>query len=195
MRKRSGVLCTLSLLLLAAGCQSTAINTESKSTFLNSDDMERMTNQMATSIIGDPRITAAAANGPLTIVIKPVDNLTNEIIPDNRAELFVARLQGLLASRPELSNRFIWVINRSDYEKLRHEEVPAEKLGPSEERIQPAYALWAEFHSATDAKKNSRSDMYLCQYKLTRISGGNEGTILWTGQYETSKAIKRSFLD
>lgn len=178
-----------------AGCHASAVNPDARTTFLDSDDMVRMTNQMAQSIIADPLIAQEAAKGPLRIVIKPVINETNEIITDNRKELFVARLQGLLAANPALRDRFIWVMNRDDFEKLRSEEIPEAKLGPTENQIQPDFALYAHFLADTNATNKGRYDMYLCQYKLTRLSGGQSGVELWTGQYETSKHVKKQFLD
>ncbi|HVT82464.1 MAG TPA: hypothetical protein VHM90_17620 [Phycisphaerae bacterium] len=193
--RKPALLAALTFAATLAGCNNTAVNVDRKTTFLNSDDMVTMTNRMAQSIIADPRIQAESAKGPLKIVIRPVDNLTDEIIPGNEAELFVARLQGLLASRPELANRFIWCVNRSDYAKLQAERVPESKIGPSEDRVQPEYQLYAEFRSATNVTRKTRSDTYLCHYKLTRISNGGEGLLLWLGEYETSKAIKKGFLD
>ena len=137
----------------------------------------------------------AMAGGPLKIVIKPVTNLTNDVIPDNEAELFVARLQGLLAKQPALADRVVWCINRADYEKLRKQELPEAKLGPSEDRVVPEYALYAEFLADTRVTRDARRDTYLCAYKLARISGGGAGAILWEDQYETSKAVTKGFLD
>jgi hypothetical protein len=183
------------LCLLAAACNTTAVNKDAKTTQLDSYDMVTMTNQMADSINSDPRIHAALAAGQLKVVIKPVENLTNDIITGDQCQLFVARLQSLLATQPGLRERFVWCINRADYEKLRKEEIPEAKLGPSEDRIVPEYALYAEFHADTRVTRNTRSDTYLCVYKLTRISNGGEGAILWSGEYQTSKAVKRGFLD
>jgi hypothetical protein len=154
-----------------------------------------MTNQMAQSITSDPEVMRAAQAGPLKIVIKPVQNQTNEIIRDNRKELFVARLQGLLAAQPALKDRFVWVLNREDYDKLRAEEIPESQLGPVETRVQPEYALWATFLADTNVTRNQRGDTYLCQYKLTKLSGNEAGVQLWIGQYETSKHIKKGLLD
>ena len=200
MNKRHGLrwgLCVALCLVGAAGvaCETTAVNRDAKTTLLDSDDMVAMTNKMARSLIAEQRVTAAAAQGPLKIVIRPVENLTNEILPDNQAELFVARLQGLLSSQPELANKFVWVINRSDYAKLRAEVLPESKLGPSEDRIVPEYMLHAEFRSLTNVSRGRRSDTYLCQYKLTKISGGGAGAVLWLGEYQTSKEIRKGFLD
>ncbi len=185
----------LVLAAVLAGCSGPAVNPNAKTTFLNADDMQAMTDQMAQQIASDPQVMAAAAQGPLKIVIKPVQNETNEIIVDNRKELFVARLQGLLAQQPALRDKFIWVINREDYEKLRAEEIPENKLGESEARIEPQYALWATFLADTNVTRRQRGDTYLCQYKLTRLSGNNAGAQLWIGQFETSKHIKKGLLD
>jgi hypothetical protein len=185
----------LSAWLLSAGCSGPAVNTNAKTTFLNSDDMVTMTDQMAQSIMSDPDIAREMAKGPLKIVIKPVDNETNEIIRDNRKELFVERLRGLLASNQALHDKFTWVLNKSDYDKLRSEEIPESQLGPVETRILPDYALYAVFLADTRVSSTRRSDTYLCQYKLTRLSGDTAGVELWTGQYETSKHIKKDLLD
>ncbi len=192
---RGGLICVLilAMCLLWAGCQSTAVNRERQTTQLDSYDMVAMTNKMAASILADGRVQAAMAGGPLKIVIKPVTNLTNDVIPDNEAEVFVARLQGLLAKQPTLADRFVWCINRADYEKLRKQELPG--LGPSEDRVVPEFALYAEFLADTRVTRDARRDTYLCAYKLTRISGSGAGAILWEDQYETSKAVTKGFLD
>jgi hypothetical protein len=197
MHLRFGRFCVLSLAfcVFGAACQRTAVNRERQTTQLDSYDMVAMTNKMAASILADGRVQAALAGGPLKIVIKPVTNLTNDVIPDNEAELFVARLQGLLAKQPALADRFVWCINRADYEKLRKQELPEERLGPSEDRVMPEYALYAEFLADTRVTQDARRDTYLCAYKLTRISGNGAGAILWEDQYETSKAIEKGFLD
>lgn len=183
------------LFCAVAACSGPAVNQDAKTTFLNADDMQTMTNQMAQSITSDPAVMQAAQSGPLKIVIKPVQNQTNEIIRDNRKELFVARLQSLLAAQPALKDRFVWVLNREDYDKLRAEEIPESQLGPVETRVQPEYALWATFLADTNVTRNQRGDTYLCQYKLTKLSGNEAGVQLWIGQYETSKHIKKGLLD
>ncbi len=185
----------ISILFLTTACSGPAVSKDAKTTFLNADDMITMTDQMAQSIMADPDVQREMAKGPLKIVIKPVSNETNEIIRDNRKELFVHRLQGLLAGNPALRDKFIWCVNRDDYEKLRHEEIPEAELGPTETRILPEYALYAVFLADTRVTSTKRSDTYLCQYKLTHLSGDQSGAELWSGQYETSKHIHKDLLD
>jgi hypothetical protein len=182
--------------LVGGGCNpTTAVNKDAETTFLNDHDMTQMTDQMAASIIADPYLAQQSMKAPLKIVIKPVINETSEIIRDNRAEIFVHRLQGLLASNRQLSGRFIWLMNRDDHDKLVREEVPGAANAPNENAIQPEYALYAKFLTDTNATTKTRSDTYLCQYYITRIAGENNREILWTGQYITSKKIKKEFLD
>jgi hypothetical protein len=187
------VLC-FAFCVFSAACSGPAVNTNAKTTFLNADDMVKMTDQMAQSIMSDPDIQREMAKGPLKIVIEPVENQTNEIIRDNRKELFVHRLQGLLASNAALRDKFVWVVNKADYEKLRSEEIPESELGPTETRILPDFALYAVFLADTRVSSTKRSDTYLCQYKLTRLRT-DAGEELWTGQYETSKHIQKDLLD
>jgi hypothetical protein len=180
---------------LSTGCAKDAINKDARTTFLTANDLVAMTDQMASSIMKDPYLQQRMAQGPLRIVIMPVINETSEIIRDNRRELFVQRLQGLLAKNHALADKFIWIVNREDYEKLRREEIPGADQLPNETAIQPEFALYAKFFTDTKATRNTRSDVYLCQYYLTRISGPGASEILWNGQYETSKRIKNEFLD
>jgi hypothetical protein len=195
MRKVTWLLVVAAVLIggCTAGNPDQAVNRDAKTTFLTATDMTTMTDQMAAAIVADPYIQAEWKKGPMRVVIKPVINETNEIIRDNRKELFVARLQGLLATRPQLRDKFVWVINREDYEKLRAEEVDV--TGPSEDRVQPEYALYAHFLADTHAAAKTRGDVYLCQYNLLRLQGAETGAQLWTGQYETSKHIKKGLLD
>ena len=78
---------------------------------------------------------------------------------------------------------------------VRRQELPEAKLGPSEDRVVPEYAMYAEFLADTRVTRDARRDTYLCAYKLTRISGNGAGAILWEDQYEASKAVTKGFLD
>jgi len=195
MRVPRVLCCVLGLAMgfAAVGCESTAVSKDAKTSFLNADDLVSMTDQMAQSILADPRVQAETAKGPLIIVMKPIVNSTNEIIVGNRKELYVHRLRTLLSTRPELRDRFMFVLNKADYDKLQREEGLSDTaLGPREERVMPQFVLWGEFYADTEARSKTRSDIYLCTYKLTRLSGGD---ILWEHSYETHKSVNKTLLD
>jgi len=190
---RAGPLLFL-LPLALAGCNSNAINPDSHNTFLDSDDLIRMTDKMAASFASNPQIAAQPA--PLVIVIKPIVSSTNQIITPPQKLLYVARLQGLLASKPALHDRFTFVLTREDYAALIATEGKAPgELGPDPSRIPPDYVLTATFDSLTNDNGSQRSDYYYCEYALTRITGPKSGEKIWTDKYETKKTVRNGFLD
>jgi PBP1b-binding outer membrane lipoprotein LpoB len=182
------------VLPLLTACSGPAISSSAHNTFLDSDDLIAMTDKMAASFASDPQI--AAQQTPLTIVIKPISNQTNQIIPGHEKQLYVARLQALLNNKPSLKGRFIFVINRDDYDTLINAEGKRpDELGPDPARIIPDYALTGQFHSQTNAGASQRSDYYYCKYLLVRITGPQSGLEIWSDDYETKKSAKNEFLD
>src|SRR5438270_2866886 len=91
------------LLLLAGGCAAAASGCASAvqsghGTALDSVNLEEMTDQMAAGILADDRVRrAVAAEGPLKVVVEPVENrMTGEVLPRGEAEAFTARVRWLL---------------------------------------------------------------------------------------------------
>lgn len=182
----------LILLTILPSC-GPAISSDAKTSFLTTDDLITMTDNMASSIASSPQVAAATQGRSITIVMKGVDNRTAEIIPSPGKDVFVARVRGLLTSKPELRQRFIFVLNKQSFETLKQQEGYTDaQLGPDADRLVPQYALKAIFYSLTNADEKRRSDYYLCTYQLTSIATGEK---LWEGQYETKKAIAKGFLD
>jgi len=178
-----------------AGC-SEAVSKDRRNTFLTADDMVQMTDKMAMSITSDDNVARIIAHKPMLIVMKPIENSTNEVMRPGEKEMYVHRVRVLLSREPALRDQFVFVLNRVDYERLRKEEgITTDTLGPTEERIQPEYALWGTFYANTNANRNARTDTYLCVFKLTKLSGDNAGEIIWENKYETSKHVSKKLLD
>ena len=175
------------------GCGGPAISTHAYNTFLDSNDLVRMTDQMAAAIVSDPIIARITEQGPMIIVLTPLKNNTSQIIPTDKGDIFLHRLRALLTGQPSLRNRFVFVLNRAAYQRLLSETtIPSNELGPREDQLAPQYALQAAFYSDTHVTSNYRSDYYLCTFFLTNITSGQ---IVWEGSYETKKAQTNSFLD
>jgi PBP1b-binding outer membrane lipoprotein LpoB len=192
----SRLLCALCLLcgsLWLAGCNGPAISSHAYNTFLDSDDLIRMTDQMAASISSDPVIAKITAQGPMVIVLSTLKNTTSQIILTSQGDIFLHRLRALLTAQPSLRSRFVFVLDPAAFQRLLSQEgIPASQLGPQEDRLQPQYALQAVFYSDTNVSSQYRSDYYLCTFFLTNIITGQ---IVWEGSYETKKAQKNGFLD
>ena len=189
----------LSVCLLAAGCWllvhafgcKNAVEA-GHNTALSGADLVRMTDDMAMKIAAAPEVQRAyASNGPLKIVVQPVENrMTAEILPRGAAEAFTARVRTLLARHDP--GRFIWIMNRDACYNLRDRELEGVDLGPSPEAINPEYALTATFSTLTSEDAKRRSAYYLCVYELTNLQ---DRSVLWTGAYEVKKNAVKGFLD
>jgi hypothetical protein len=177
--------------LVVSGCSVSSAVSHGHNTALDSMDLVTMTERMARSIGAEERVAEAyAKNGPLSIVVQPVENhLTAEILPAGQAEAFTARVRFLL-SRYEPA-KYTWVMNRDSYYRLRQRELDVD-LGPEPGRVQPEYALVARFSSLTDESSSRRTAAYLCRYQLTSI---RDGSVLWTDQYEVKKTAVKGMFD
>lgn len=179
------------LLLLLLGCTtSTAVST-GRNTALDAVDLLKMTDDMAMQIAGDPQVAEAyALQGPLTIVVQPVENLmTAEVLPRGPAEAFTGRVRSLLSKHDR--QRFVWVMNRDAFYRLKQQELDFD-VGPSPDNLNPRYALTATFRSLADEDPKRRKSYYLCTYELSDLQTRQ---ILWTGRYEVSKVAVKGFLD
>ena len=183
----SALLC--GFVFLFCGCTSAVQS--GRNTALDSVDLVKMTDDMATKIVADPRVQAAIAReGQLPVVVQPVENrMVAEVLPRGPAQAFTARVRVLLSKHAP--DRFLWVMNRDAFYELRNREVDID-LGPQPERVQPRYALTSIFSSLTKEDPKRRSAYYLCEYQLTDLASGN---LLWTGSYEVKKIAVRQFLD
>ncbi len=192
MRLWMGLALTI-LLLGLAGCGGPALNPDMRNTFLDSHDLVAMTDKMASAIASDPAIARLTSHGPITIVLTPLRNNTDQIIPRNQGDIFLHRVRALLTAHQSLRREFIFVLNKAAYQRLAAGEQPGiGSLGPDVNRLQPQYALQATFYSDNKVSPEYRSAYYLCTFYLTNI---RTGQMIWEGTYETKKAVHSGFLD
>lgn len=187
--RKAVVLMLLALLPWAGGCANALA--AGHSTALDANDLQAMTDRMAASLAGDPRVREAIAReGPLPVVVERVENrMTGEILPRPEAEAFTARVRSLLSERAK--GQFVWCVNKELYGRLRGTELDP-LLGPPPDRVQPRYVLWGQFYSLTNEDAAGRRASYLCLFELTDL---DRSTTLWTGRHEVSKRAVKGFLD
>jgi hypothetical protein len=182
-------LAPLALLLFISGCASAVA--AGHNTALDRVDLVKMTDDMAARIVADADVQSVLARGPMTVVVRPVENrMQAEILPRGPAEAFTARVRMLLARHAP--DRFTWVMNRDAYYRLRGQELDGTDLGPAPEAVNPEYALTATFSSLTSEDPKRRSAYYLCVYELTDLQNRNT---FWVGSYEVKKLAVKGFLD
>lgn len=179
------------VVLVVGGCGG--LNRNMQSTVLSGRDLVAMTDKMAAAIASDTHIAALTARGPIVIVLTPLNNMTNEIIPRSQGDIFLHRVRVLLTAQPSLRSRFVFVLNPQTYKHLLAQQGLARgDLGGQAALLEPGYALQATFYSDTKANGYARSDYYLCTYRLTNIVTGE---LVWEGTYEVKKAVTASFLE
>jgi hypothetical protein len=159
---------------------------------LSGDDLIKMTDDMAMKIVASPAVQSAIQKeGALKVVVEPVENqMRAEVLPRGAAEAFTGRVRTLLSRHAP--DRFIWIMNRDAYYRLRQRELEGVELGPAPEAINPQYALTARFSSLASEDPKRRSSYYLCVFDLTDIQRRN---IVWSGSYELKKVAVKGFLD
>ena len=182
--------CSMFHVSFLSGCASATQS--GTNTALSGVDLVQMTDDMAMKIAADPQVqTAYARQGPLKIVIQPVENrMRAEVLPSGQAEAFVARLRTLLAKHAP--DKFIWITNRETFYRLRGRELEGVDLGPAPDAMSPDYLLSAVFTSLADENAKLRSSYYVCRYELTDL---RHRTVLWTGSYEVKKVAVKGMLD
>jgi hypothetical protein len=177
------------LFICAIGCNNAVQS--GHNTALSGVDLVKMTDDMAMKIMADPEVQSVLARGPMKVVVRPVENrMEAEILPRGPAEAFTARVRTLLARHAP--DRFVWVMNKGAYDRLREQELEGLELGPAPEAVNPEYALTATFSSLASEDPTRRSAYYLCVYELTDLANRN---VLWTGSYEVKKLAVKGFLD
>ena len=176
-------------LIAISGCTNAVQS--GHNTLLDSVDLVQMTDQMARSIVADPRVRSAIqSDGALKVVVQPVENrMTAEVLPHGQAEAFTARVRALLSKHDP--GQFVWILNKDDFYDLRQKELDV-PLGPAPEAINPQYALTAIFSSLSDESSRGRTDFYLCTYELTNLQ---TRTLLWSDAYKVKKSAMKGFLD
>lgn len=181
--------CFTLLVLILTGCTNALQS--GHNTLLDATDLQQMTDQMARSIVADPRVQEAIrSDGPLKVVVQPVENqLTAEVLPRGEAQAFTVRVRALLSQHN--ANQFLWILNREEFYRVRGQELDV-PLGPAPEAIDPEYALTAIFSSLSTESSKGRSDFYLCSYQLSNLK---TRAILWTDSYKLKKTAIKGFLD
>jgi hypothetical protein len=178
------------MLMVPMGCASAvAVGTN---TALDGNDLISMTDQMSTSILGDPEVQAAIAEkGRLNVVVQPVVNqMRAEILTTGAGDAFTARLRALLSHHAP--DKFTWIENKASFYRLRGQELQGVDPGPSPEAVNPEYALTAIFTSLANETDQSRNSYYVCNYELRSLK---DRSILWSKSYEVQKKAVKGFLD
>ena len=184
MNRHSSLSCMLLLMFstLLGGCGGPP---QARTTFLDSVDLQAMTDQMAQSFTQDDVINARTDVSDRWIIsIYRIINSTNQIIPDRQKWLYINRLRAMLGQSDVAQQRNLtWIIPPERWSIVAQETGDAEPYGL---RLEPTHLLTAEFSALTNTSGSGRTDMYVCAYELVELLTGR---VVWQDSWEVKRDV------
>lgn len=160
-----------------------------QSTRLSLQDAQDLSTQLAAALTRADVLRARDATSPrMVITINRVENLTSDIIPRREQWAMMVRISQA-ASLVELGKQknFVLVV---PVERVLESGVAGQE-GDFAAMRAPTHEIAATLRSATRSGALARTDVYLCDMRMTTIGGeAFAGEVVWTGSFE----IKRTAL-
>lgn len=164
---------------LALGCAATS-PPQVQTTRLSSVDLQRMTDQMAASLI-----SADVLRPGMVIAVDRVENLTNHIMPPADKEGFILSLRRTLIQNESLRREGIVFVESA----ARLPDDPNLRSGtPAPSGSGPTHALAATFIAMTTQTREIREDYYECQFRLFDLRSNED---VWIDAYPVRLATGR----
>lgn len=174
------VLVTTGSLMLTVGCAANSAPIV-QTTLLSSVDLQRMTDEMAASLIA---ADLGSDLSEMVIVTDRVVNRTNHIMEQGEKELFLVNLRQHLMASKALSDRGARFVARPD-ELTPYTGAVPEGAGAE---VGPSHALTATFRTLTNVDRFVREDAYVAAFQLTELQTSR---IVWEDAYRVRYAVER----
>lgn len=166
---------------IAAGCATSP--PQAPTTLLGSVDLERMTDEMARSIV-DSDVDLSDA----VVVADRVVNRTNHIMEEGEKRLFLARLRAQLAQTEVMRERGVRFVAGPEMQP----ELFVEPAGPDDAGRGPTHALAATFLTLTNVDRLRREDTYECAFELLNLRSRE---VVWEDAYRVRYAVGRGRIE
>jgi hypothetical protein len=165
----------------ATGCASAPGGPSS--TRLTADDLREITAQMATKLRASDFLgTRTPDSPPITVAIQRVSNLSSDVIPVSEQWWLMERVRNSLPIVELGKDRnFAFLIPAERLEELRALGFEA---GVGSQR-NPTHVMDAVFRSVTRSADAARTDLYMCEYRITDITSGE---LAWADSFEFKRA-------
>lgn len=153
------------------------------STRLTADDLQVITSEMADKLRSSDFLNARTPDSPpIGIAIQRVTNLSSDMIPISEQWWLMERVRNdlpIVQLGQERNLRFI--VPAEQIENLRQLGF---EPGAFEGR-QPTHVMDAVFRSVTRSGDNARTDLYMCEYRITSLATGE---LAWADSFEFKRA-------
>lgn len=165
----------------AAGCASAP--GRASSTRLTADDLQQITAEMAARLRTSEFLAGRTPESPpIAVAIQRVTNLSSDLIPVSEQWWLMERVRSSLPI-VELgrARSFVFLIPAERLEELRALGFEA---GVGSERA-PTHVMDAVFRSVTRSAAAHRTDLYVCEYRITDLASGE---LAWADSFEFKRA-------
>ena len=167
----------------ALGALAACAATPARASTLTSDDLVVTTDQMASQLAASEFLGSRTPESPpIVIAIDKVQNLTSDLIPEGQQWWMMARVRDQLNLNTLRRDRNVRFVIPRQY--LR-EGMERGNLEDGVAARAPTHQMSATFHSATRFAKATRTDAYLCEYRITSLETGE---LQWSGTFEFKRA-------
>jgi len=155
-----------------------------RSTTLTVSDIESTAAEMAAKLGGSELLAARTPESPpMVIAINKVENLTSDLIPESEQWYLMQKVRGSLPIVNLGKERNVkFVIPVQHLREGRESGAYAENVA-AERR--PTHEMSATFRSATRAASLDRTEVYMCEYRITDLTSGE---LEWTEIVEFKRA-------
>lgn len=159
----------LALTLGAAAAVTGCATAQAKTTRLTVDDLEFTANELADKLRGSAFLAnRSPSSPPMVVTVSKVENLSSDIIPEAEQWWLIHRLRNAQSVRTLSRDRNItFVIPIERLKAGRETEVFDDATAAGRA---PTHEMTATFRSATRTAGVHRTDVYLCDLRITDLS-------------------------
>lgn len=153
------------------------------STRLTADDLQEITAQMADKLRASDFLSdRTPESAPIGVAIQRVTNLSSDVIPISEQWWLMERVRNSLPiTRLGQERNLAFIMPAERLEELR---ALGFETGLMEGR-QPTHVMDAVFRSVTRSADAHRTDLYMCEYRITRL---DTGELAWADSFEFKRA-------
>ncbi len=170
MRPAFLILLVLLAAFTLAACSSAFAGT-ARSSRLTVDDLEFTSAELEGKLRGSAFLSGrSSASPPMVVTVSKVENLTSDIIPEAEQWWLIHRLRNAQPVRALSQSRNLTFV--IPVERLKAGRAAGVFDDSTAAARSPTHEMTATFRSATRAAGRHRTDVYLCDLRITSLSDG-----------------------
>lgn len=155
-----------------------------RTTAITVGDIQEVASEMAAKLAASDFLKDRGPDSPrMVIAIQKVENLTMDLIPESDRWYLMDKVRSSFSLQELSKQRNIAFVIPA--EKLRAAREKGTLEGDFAAERAPTHEMTATFRSVTRAAALNRTDLYLCEYRITDLA---TGALDWSDAFEFKRA-------